>query len=224
MTRPAHLGLVLDTPGVIVIRSALPLEEDLKTFAYEGIIDQTTTLVGKKIENPYLIDVCLLDNTGERGIFAPEVASFVGVSPDKWPTSYWPPYEQSTWTPTTKYGKEVQSGTLTKPGSFMWWPIQGVGKGDDPTVYLTSPGWDFSGCVDNLCTIVDKPLAGKTTILLFHCSSGADRTGALNTGFLMKYKGMTLEAASKQADSLMGPPNVDYCRLRTAYNKYLNGN
>jgi hypothetical protein len=144
--KPDHVGLVQDKVSSIVTRGAFPMSESsdgVYKFAYTDLMAKINQLVGRKITNPILIDVCLLDCTGERDLFVPEVESF-GVDPNRWPSSYWPPYNQNNWNPRESHGTKVNK----KEGRFVWWPIQGMSEGDSPDVFLNSPGWDFAGCVD----------------------------------------------------------------------------
>ena len=211
-----HVGLVAETDGAVITRGATPLNQDAAgdyTFAYDELIARVRELSIQKLEKPTLIDICLLDCVDERDIFVPEIEAF-GVHGYRWPSTYWPPYLQAGWMPTTLHGVEV----CDHIGCLCWWPIQGMAEGDDYPVFLESPGWDLDGCVENITTIVKRKY--PESVIYFHCSSGADRTGALHTCYLLK-QGMGFQKACEAADSLVGPPNVDYCRLRTAYDVYL---
>ena len=100
----------------------------------------------------------------------------------------------------------------------MWWPIEGVPQGEDPKVYLGSPGWDLIGLVESL---IDATTSGRKLVVYFHCMNGADRTGALHGAYLMKTKRISCaEALTKVTKATAaGAPNADYQRLMLAYSK-----
>jgi len=83
-------------------------------------------------------------------------------------------------------------------------------------VFLSSPGWDFGGVVDKVIELFEN---STNALIYFHCMLGADRTGALHSGYLMKAKGMSLKKAANITDNATSAhaPNADYVRLRAAY-------
>ena len=87
-----------------------------------------------------------------------------------------------------------------------------------PKTFLGSPGWDYEGFLSCVCNILKTQI---NTAVYVHCQLGADRTGAFHIGYLIKTRGLSLEEASKEADSSTsaGPPNADYQRLVEAYAK-----
>jgi hypothetical protein len=178
------------------------------TFSSQDIIDAVTAL-GVDPTGKTLVVVNVIDNVGERWAWAPEVTAF-GADPDDTPTTDWPPYVNiPNWDPGTPIG----SNTV---GDLYWWPFEGLPDNTDPTVFLSSPGWDFAGIVDK---VIELFQTSTDSLIYFHCMLGADRTGALHTGYLMKAEGMDLDSASKLADGATsaGSPNADYVRLRAAY-------
>jgi len=217
----ANKVAIVDTVGVnTVVRGARPLTGDAPEFAYSELAARLSQF-GLDLNNSMLIDVCLIDCVGERDEFVPEIEAF-GLDPNKWPSTYWPPYLQPDWNPRWLYGVSVKQDGVGHPARFVWWPIQGMSPTDNPDVFLKYPGWDFSGCVDYIKALAVTE-SGMPSIVYFHCSSGADRTGALHTGYLMKHKKKTLAEASEIADNStpVGSPNADYCRLRKAYAKMI---
>lgn len=156
-----------------------------------------------------LVVIYVIDNVGERWAWSPEVRAF-GFDPDDCPASQWPPYlNRPGWDPS----KPFATNDL---GDLYWWPFEGLPENTDPTVFLTSPGWDFSGLVQK---VVDLTLSERDALIYFHCMLGADRTGALHTGYLMNAKGYGLSKAAEIADKSTSAraPNADYARLRAAY-------
>lgn len=190
------------------------------TFDYDALgralIKRGVDIAGKR-----LVVISVIDNVGERWAWAPEVKAF-GVDPDQYSATEWPPYvHRRDWDPGLAIGDgQWISGPRTGPGDFYWWPFEGLPENTDPKVFLSSPGWDFSGTVDLVASLFAQ---ATKTVVYFHCMLGADRTGALHTAYLMKRKGLSLAAASKVADNATSAkgPNADYQRLREAYAKML---
>jgi hypothetical protein len=210
-----RVGVVDRNGSTLLVRGTEPLIGADLHFAYDEIMSAI-----KLDPTGYdFVDVCLIDNVGERWAFAPEVKSF-GIDPDKqFPTSYWPPYLQPSYNSKAFYGSQVTTGGKSHPGRMVWWPIEGVPKGQDGHTELHWPGWNFIGLVDYL---IDLFGSLKETVIYFHCMVGSDRTGAAHIGYLMKAKGMTLDqaiAASKITQA--PPPRNDYMDLVQAYAKYL---
>ena len=152
---------------------------------------------------------------GERAQWEPLMQAF-GVDPGLFPVSFWPPYLQPGWDRNELLGKTLTTEGETLPGSVSWRPFEGLPPGEDPKVYLTWPGWDFSGFIDH---VIDLLRTSVNTAIYVHCQLGADRTGAFHIGYLMRAKGFDLENAILTAVSSTpaGPPNADYLRLVTAY-------
>jgi hypothetical protein len=211
---PGRLAVV-DTVGTsTLIRGSEPLTSGGQ-FAY---FEMVQLLPQVRFAGKTFVDVCLIDNVGERPDWQLEMTAF-GQNPDEFPSKNWPPYQwQPDWDPAVPMGATLNYGSGSVPGSIVWWPIEGFDKGQDPTVYLTSPGWDFGGLVRNLNTILNVP----DTIAYVHCELGTDRTGAAVMGYYMKWKGMTyaeaLAAASTGAPEIK-TPDKNYQNLAHAYAK-----
>lgn len=206
---------VVDTVGTsLLIRGAEPLNAQ-NQFSYAEL---TRTLPQVNFHGKTFLDVCLIDNVGERPDWQIEMTSYA-QDPATYPMNNWPPYTfQPDWDPAVPLGSTLTYPAGTVPGSLVWWPIEGFGRFTDPTVYLTSPGWDFSGlvqCLNNLLKTSD-------TILYVHCELGSDRTGAAVMGYYMKWKGMSyhqaLAAASTGAPEIK-QPDQNYLNLAHAYAK-----
>jgi len=210
---PTRVALVdkISSDETLLIRGMDPAVSG--TFCKEDILSALKGL-GLKTEGKKLIVISVIDNTGERWAWAPELQAF-GVDPDSIPQDQWPPYVHIPgWDPSKPLGSN-------EVGDFYWWPFEGLPDNADPKVFLGSPGWDFSGVVNLVLSLCSRE---KDAIIYFHCMLGADRTGALHTGYLLR-GGMDLQEACEIADKATsaGPPNADYIRLRAAYAASLQG-
>lgn len=213
-TRVAALTLPGITTKHRLVRGMMPLVGS--DFAYTEIEDALKV----DLSTTRFVSLSLIDNTGERGMWAAEMKAFK-VDPNVYPKENWPPYlHQPNWTPNKLLG----TGDLVYGKSFfrqkanlIWWPIEGLSPIDDPKVFLGKPGWDLGGLVDFLYRMLLNAKSEETTYY-FHCSRGADRTGALHAGLLLK-SGLTraeaIEVTSKATSA--GAPNADYLRLIAAY-------
>lgn len=212
---PKRAAIVDEREGHLLIRCNMPIRED-GSFAYREIqaaVDRDFS------QYKTFIDISVIDCVGERLSFSLETSAF-GIDADKsFPESIWPPYLHG-YNPKKLQGMGYLSyEEARRSGGLYWWPFEGVPPNADPKVYLTAPGWDFAGLVDFLIKLHERK--DSTNVIIFHCMLGADRTGALHRGYLMRAKGMTLAQASKEADALVGPPNADYQRLAVAYERHI---
>lgn len=213
-SRCAHI----DTVGSnVLIRGNMPLIAPDMHFALDEIAEASKVhdLLSRKF-----IEVPIIDNVGERAQWTPIMKAF-GVDPDRFPASYWPPYLQPGWEPNTLLGTEVTTEGHSLPGSVLWRPFEGLPAGQDPKLFLYSPGWDYSGFIDHIIALLCSTMVDSA--IYVHCQLGADRTGAFHIGYLMKTQGMSLKDATAVAvaSTSAGPPNADYQRLVTAYSTTL---
>lgn len=206
---------IVDTVGTsLLIRGAEPTNVQNK-FAYTELVQ---TLPQVDFHGKTFVDVCLIDDIAERSDWEVEMRAF-GQDPSTYPMNNWPPYTfQPDWDPAIPLGATLTYPGGTVPGSLIWWPIEGFDKGQSPTVYLTSPGWDFSGLVHSIHATLKIP----DCIVYVHCELGIDRTGASVMGYLMKWKGMTYDQAKAVAST--GAPDIkcpdsNYLNLAKAYAK-----
>lgn len=200
----------------LLVRGNMPLNPD-GGFAYQEIEEA----VNMTFIQDRFVDVSLIDNTGERDSWSTEVEAF-HVQPDTYPAANWPPYlHQPNWNPkgflgndSLSYGKPPRNRTRAH---LVWWPFEGLPPNTDPEVFLTAPGWDFGGLVEYLYGLYRNDQAPPTVIYI-HCMLGADRTGALHAGLLVK-SGIGIDEAlqivSQATDA--GSPSPDYRRLARAY-------
>lgn len=205
---PSRVALIDKNVSNLLIRGNIPLVSG--KFAY----DEIAKIIGCDLAQYNVLDLCFIDNVGERGLWAAEVMAF-GGNPDQYPKSSWPPYLNvpNWYPPQFVIGNKVNG----YPGKMVWWPFEGIGPTDDPKVFLHSPGWDFVGCIDYM-NFLFSDITTKFAIY-FHCMLGADRTGAAHTCYLMKYKGMTLDEAANVSNTCTsaGAPNQDYQRLISSF-------
>jgi hypothetical protein len=192
-----------------LIRGPIPIRED-GSFAYSSIAEAS----GVDLTSSPLLVVSLIDCTGEHKMLADEQAAF-GLS-DQWSISYWPPYLQPGYDSKRIFGSVVTEHGVHHPAGLIWWPIEGVADGQDPDDFLTWPGWNFSGLVSFLSSLIRSPQPKNVYV---HCSLGADRTGAAVSGYLMESMALTADEALSEAavQTPAGMPNADYVRLVRAY-------
>ena len=206
----------------LLVRGNMPLIDG--KFAYKGI-ENTLDLT---FNDDRFISISLIDNTGERSSWAEELTAF-HVPTDTFPAENWPPYlRQPEWSPkillgtgVLNYGSDSQSRTRA---NLIWWPFEGMSVEDtkNPEVFLHSPGWDFAGLVEFLYGIYHDD-AAPTSVIYMHCMLGADRTGALHAGLLIRSGvevGVALQIVAQATDA--GAPSMDYQRLIKAYASDLN--
>lgn len=199
-----ELVKVVDRVGPnTLIRGPMPLRAD-ESFAYEDIAQAT----GLDLTQKTFVDISLIDCTGEHMFLAAEMAAFGLTAPEP---SYWPPFLQPDYHPSKGTPSTLPGG---HPAKFFWWPIEGIGAGADPTPMLYSPGYNFAGLVGRLTQLMYDPSPKNVYI---HCMLGADRTGALHGGYLLK-KQEPLSRVLQLIDCTPAHlPNVDYIRLIEAY-------
>jgi len=193
-------------------------------------IDAFQTILQVDLTKYTFIDFCLLNSDSERFVWEVEF-TFFGIT-EQWidshyPSDKFPPwyFQKDTWNPETLYGTQYEFEKQSHNGSFAWWPLTGVHDPSDKTEadQAVSPdGWNFSGCVDYLIKLFQTM---KNTAVVFHCMSGADRTGALHAGYLMRTAGLGVTDAIDKATSYVkiGKPNVGYTNLLIAYENWLKG-
>jgi hypothetical protein len=213
-SRCAHI----DTVGTnILIRGNMPLVGVDLHYAYEEIRAASGVA---DLDRMSFVEVPIIDNVGEREQFSPILRAF-GVNPDTdFPTSFWPWWNQSGYDPNGFLGGTLTTEGVTREGTVVWRPFEGLPADTDPEVFLTSPGWDYAGFIDNL---IDMMALLDNTAVYMHCQLGADRTGAAHIGYLMRGKGLNLADASAvaNASTSAGPPNADYQRLVEAYSTFI---
>lgn len=185
-----------------LIRGPMPLKAD-ESFAFDEIGQAT----GLDLTQRLFVDVSLIDCTGEHAFLAAEMAAFGLTAPAP---SYWPPFLQPSYKPSR--GTETTLGG--HPAEFFWWPIEGIGEGADPAPMLGLPGYNFAGLVERLYQLMHDPSPKNIYI---HCMLGADRTGALHGGYLLKRQ-EPLSRVMKLIDCTPAKlPTPDYIRLIEAY-------
>jgi hypothetical protein len=185
------------------------------TASGEYALKEIEEASGVEISSKRLIEVPIIDNVGERAQFATIMKSF-GVMPERFPTDFWPWWQRPGYDRNKQHGTEVITEGINQPGSVIWRPFEGLPPDVDPKEFLEFPGWDYIGFLKCIIDLLNECV---DTAIYVHCQLGADRTGAFHIGYLMKSKGLSLEEASRIANSSTsaGPPNADYQRLVEAY-------
>lgn len=209
-----RVGIVDQIGNTLLVRGTEPLITEDLHFAYDEIGDAL------KVDlEPYdFLDLCLIDNVGERWAWEPEIKSF-GIDPAQYPTTYWPPYLQKGYDSKALIGRTLTTEGHVVPASMIWWPIEGVPTGQNGKVELGWPGWNFVGLIDYL---IELSTTLKNTVIYFHCMLGSDRTGAAHIGYLMKAKNMNLTNAIEKSQITKATlPRFDYMNLVEAYAKQL---
>lgn len=197
----------------------MPLLGDDLHYAYREI-REILGAASIDLDSMQFVELPIIDNVGERAQFSAIMRAF-GVNSDAdFPTSFWPWWNQSGYDPNGFVGGQLNTQGLTREGTVVWRPFEGLPANTDPDVFLGAPGWDYGGFVDNL---IDMMALLKNTAIYMHCQLGADRTGAGHIGYLMRGKGLNLADASALANSSTsaGPPNADYQRLVEAYATFI---
>jgi len=208
---PSRCAKIDKVGSNVLIRGNMPLLGDDLHYAYDEIADASKVNIAAR----KLVEMPIIDNVGERAQFEPILRAF-GVDPAIYPESYWPPWQQKGYEPNRRLGSMVTTEDGGHAGSVVWRPFEGLPAGEDPKVFLSSPGWDYAGFIDHVIEILHTE---QDLAVYVHCQLGADRTGAFHIGYLMKMYGLTLTDASQMANASTsaGPPNADYQRLVTAY-------
>ena len=209
-----RVGIVDQIGNTLLVRGTEPLITEDMHFAYNEIGEA----IGVDLEPYDFLDICLIDNVSERWAWEPEVKAF-GIDPNKYPTTYWPPYLQKGYNSKAIIGSKLTTEGHSVPAGMIWWPIEGVPNGQDGKVELGSPGWNFTGLIDYL---IELSTTLKNTVIYFHCMVGSDRTGAAHIGYLMKAKGLGLTRAIEASQITKAPlPRFDYMNLVEAYAKQI---
>lgn len=205
---PERVKIVDQVGNNILVRGPMPLTGDqTPVFAYYDV----GQAAGLDLDLRSFMDISLIDCTGEQPWLAPEMAAFQLKAP---PPSYWPPYLQPGYTPSVGTITDLKTQGFERVADFFWWPIEGFAEGEDPKTYLTSPGWDFGGLIARIHELMKD---SEPKVVYFHCMLGADRTGAVHGGYLLK-KGMPLAQVLEEVSKTpAGKPNPDYIRLLTSY-------
>lgn len=203
---PTRVATVDSVNGSVLVRGPFPITSD-GSFAYSGILQR----IGASSSFSSIVCISLIDCTGEHDMLKAEAEAF-GL-PDLWTPPYWPPFTQPDYDSRKVHGDTVLAENGERyPGGLIWWPIEGLAAGQDPAQMMGWPGYNFSGLVNYVRELVSAP---GSRIIYFHCSLGADRTGAVEGGYAMRYMGMdfskALDFTSRSTPA--GSPNEDYVRL-----------
>ncbi|HEY8097837.1 MAG TPA: hypothetical protein VIE65_17400 [Methylobacter sp.] len=203
----SRVAVVDSYNGSVLARGPFPITSS-GDFAHAGI-SQKLGVSNSSFSS--IISISLIDCTGESDMLAAECAAFDFSIP--WPPSYWPPFLQSSYNPRAIHGTSVKAENGNRyPGGMVWWPIEGVAQGQDASQFLKWPGYNLSGLVDHIRSLLLDP---DSRVIYFHCSLGADRTAALAGAYAIRYLGMDFTKALDFISNATpaGPPNANYIRL-----------
>ena len=203
---------VIDRVGSsLLIRGNMPLIAPDDHYALLEI----QAAIGEDLLGRTILDIPIIDNVGERAQFTAICRAF-GVDAAEFPESSWPPYGRPGYDPNAFLGQTLTTEGHSLPGAMVWRPFEGLPAGEDPSTYLSSPLWDFSGFLDNIVFLLSQL---ENTAIYVHCQLGADRTGAFHIGYLILTRGLSLAAATAKANASTKatPPNADYQRLVADY-------
>ena len=234
----------LDEGGIghanLLFRGNVPLVRNGQAYAfgYRALEAQLQKLRLQEdpsfhLDTYHLLVVMIMDDTGDYGVFAPEVASFKDASStplDPLVLSHnrmYPAYQIPGWNPTTLHGATVtdESGAL-HPGSLVWWPIEACDGSPCNRTFL-GPGnnqsYNFMGLIDFVhTTLQGAPMGGRPMLIYMHSVNGVDRVGATAIGYAMNYLGLSYEDALAEACNGATPdPAASYLTLACAYCRQL---
>jgi len=221
---PGRTGFVAVNNKNVILRGNFPIDSN-GTFAYEQImLFAKDSVPSVNFDDHCIIDVSLLDNvpTGEGLELNQELYTF--SLPDSALPSHWPPYEVNY--EATLMGDSV----CGHPGKFMWWPIEGYDSSlswqEKVGVFITNQGnppgtgggYNFDGLVDRIDSLFKDESYPK--VIYIHCCWGADRTGALTFGWLVKHNQYDKPEAMSKVNSIV-TPNQGYVNLMNDYYTWL---
>jgi len=207
---PSRCAKIDEVGPNVLIRGNMPLTKS-GSYALREVREASGVA---DLEDRMVVEVPIVDNVGERAQFETILRAF-GANPGALPASCWPWWAHGV-DGNARRGGPLRTEGLEVDGFVLWRPFEGLPEGEDLEPFLGSPGWDFSGFLDVIASLMTT-LDGAAVYV--HCQLGADRTGAFHTGYLMRTRGLGLEEAAKEADAATsaGPPNADYRRLLEAY-------
>ena len=209
-------ALVARVGNNFLVRGNLPIDP-AGNFVYDSIIHFIETQApGILTSSHWLIDVSMIDNrpAGELPELQNELKGY-GLANTAIP-DYWPPFSQGYV--SLLQGEQVNGHN----GRFFWWPIEGYSPryswNDRMSTFITG-GYNFDGLVDKIDSLFRD--TSQNRIIYYHCTWGADRTGALTYGWLVKHGGYSRDSALAKVNSVT-IPNDNYRLMIDDYQKYLD--
>lgn len=216
---------IVDQHGAnYLVRGNLPIDSN-QNFTYDQINEKLKSLpetgANFDLKDHLLVVISILDN------FQPDPHVNMVLKAFYLEDKVIPP----AYPPTLDYGHPaLGTHCLAYPGHFIWWPIQGTTK-DLPKEqivkmfienkgYLDLGSYYFDGLVDCLHELLT--ISSQPTVIYYHCSLGADRTGAATFGYAVKHKGMGYNQAKAFVREIEVPA-PPYVHLEDEYWEYLQG-
>lgn len=182
------------------------------------------------LRNYTLIDISLISSQGlELNILYDEFLSYgypLGdtlASLNLNPPLGWPPFmgwnldsSKAPWNPYYLYGNKVQVGGNQYNGQFIWWPVQACGDTLSDCKDVVGRQYGFTELIDYINTLMTTK---KNIVIYFHCIHGHDRTSVVNSGYIMKYKGVSFDSATTHPAPIGGmkPSKDGYDPLKPNY-------
>jgi hypothetical protein len=129
----------------------------------------------------------------------------------------------------------IVSGTVSnQPGNLIWSSTSGCPNDAVCRQNLYADGGgicSYNNLMAEISTLMnEKDPSGKKRLIYYHCTHGADRTGAVTMGYLMNVSGLSYADALKYTTNLGQEstgfphrPNDDILRLETMYCDAIGG-
>lgn len=197
----------------VLVRGSVPVDSSgLPTFGALRAQAQQQTAVD--LTHLPLLVVSLIDNQGERPMLDDELRAC--ALPLAAVPHVWPPF-------TVGYRAVPKGNPL-----LFWWPIEAAPAATPEAVvtgqFLTDlgvqgqpGGYNLNGLIDALHVAMKM---GPAKLIYVHCSLGADRTGAVVYGYLVKHCALPPKIALQRTCAVT-TPNADYLRLIQDYTQFL---
>jgi len=182
--------------GNYIFRGNTPLSND--GFPYEELMREIKHIANNKLhriigDNPYLIDISLINNIAEESHLKIEELFFKN-NPDKGELVNHPIY-----------------GALTSPNCYP----KNIRKEMEKIPNIDNMSQLLSTIKEKIDHKKDRP-----QIIYIHCQSGFDRTGEVIAAYQMRYSQCSYESAYTNANKIAGRPINNYCHAGLQWYAY----